>query len=263
MGDHETMMPLNGKQNGAGRDTRHRMEAAVRTLLEGLGEDPDRQGLQDTPRRMVDALLHSTDGYGHTPADVVGGAVFDESECGEIVIVRDIAVHSLCEHHMLPFFGKAHVAYVPSEGKVLGLSKVARLVELFARRLQVQERLTTQVCPSRLVDHGSRRSPRGWLTVQLPSPCRWPPHSWTSSSPSAWAWCSSARTCACLCAACANLALPQSPAPSSETWMRSFARISSPAAVPPPGADLVQSEYSGSRLAPLVTRGARKNVGGG
>jgi GTP cyclohydrolase I len=125
---------------------RERMEEAVRTLLECLGEDPEREGLIDTPKRMAKALLDCTCGYRQTAAEVVGSAIFNEESCGDIVIVRDIPVHSLCEHHMLPFMGKAHVAYIP-DGKVIGLSKIGRIVDMFSRRLQVQERLTQQVRP--------------------------------------------------------------------------------------------------------------------
>jgi len=123
---------------------RERMEEAVRTLLECLGEDPEREGLRDTPKRMAKALLDCTCGYPRTAAEVVGDAIFNEESCGDIVLVRDIPVHSLCEHHMLPFMGKAHVAYIPDR-KVIGLSKVGRIVDMFSRRLQVQERLTQQV----------------------------------------------------------------------------------------------------------------------
>lgn len=133
-----------GSAGIAKKRKRERMEAAVRTLLECLGEDPEREGLVDTPARMSKALLDCTAGYLLSPADVIGDAIFNEDRCGDMVIVRDIGVHSLCEHHMLPFYGKAHVAYVP-DGKVIGLSKLGRLVGMYARRLQVQERLTEQV----------------------------------------------------------------------------------------------------------------------
>jgi GTP cyclohydrolase I len=108
-----------------------------------LGEDPQRQGLARTPLRVAKAMDFLTSGYDLTAEEVVRGAVFEE-DCNEMVIVRDIEFYSLCEHHMLPFFGHAHVAYVPA-GKVVGLSKVARVVDVFGRRLQVQERLTNQV----------------------------------------------------------------------------------------------------------------------
>ncbi len=118
-------------------------EAAVRELLTILGEDPEREGLRSTPRRVVESLAHLTSGYGADLEDIVAGAVFAESY-DEMVLVRDIAFYSLCEHHLLPFHGRAHVAYIPA-GRVLGLSKLPRIVDAFARRLQVQERLTTEI----------------------------------------------------------------------------------------------------------------------
>jgi GTP cyclohydrolase I len=118
-------------------------EAVVRRMLEMLGEDPDREGLHRTPQRVANALTWLTRGYETDVKDVVGSAVFEE--CHEnMVMVRDIELYSLCEHHLLPFFGKAHVAYIPT-GKIVGLSKIPRIVEVFARRLQVQERLTEQI----------------------------------------------------------------------------------------------------------------------
>jgi GTP cyclohydrolase IA len=118
-------------------------EAVVRRMLELLGEDPDREGLLRTPQRVANALTWLTRGYETDVKEVVGTAVFEE--CHEnMVMVRDIELYSLCEHHLLPFFGKAHVAYIPN-GKIVGLSKIPRLVEVFARRLQVQERLTEQI----------------------------------------------------------------------------------------------------------------------
>jgi GTP cyclohydrolase I len=118
----------------------------VSSQLELLGEDPDREGLLRTPDRVAKSLQWLTRGYALSPEDVVGDAVFAE-EHESMVMIRDIELYSLCEHHMLPFFGKAHVAYIP-DGKILGLSKVPRLVEVFARRLQVQERLTEQIADS-------------------------------------------------------------------------------------------------------------------
>jgi len=118
-------------------------EELIRKLLLRLKEDPDREGLRRTPLRVAKALDFLTGGYGMTVQDVVRDAVFEE-QCEEMVIVKDIEFYSLCEHHVLPFFGKAHVAYLPDR-KVIGLSKVARIVDVFARRLQVQERLTNQV----------------------------------------------------------------------------------------------------------------------
>jgi GTP cyclohydrolase IA len=115
----------------------------VEEMLRVLGEDPQREGLVRSPQRVADSLLFLTSGYAMTVEDIVGGAVFAEPY-EEMVLVKDIELYSLCEHHMLPFFGKAHVAYLP-RGRVVGLSKLARIVDMFARRLQVQERLTTQI----------------------------------------------------------------------------------------------------------------------
>ncbi len=118
-------------------------EGLVRKMLVRVGESPEREGLQRTPLRVAKAMDFLTSGYDSTVEDVVRNAVFEEA-CEEMVLIRDIEFYSLCEHHMLPFFGRAHVAYLP-KGKIIGLSKVARIVDLFARRLQVQERLTNQV----------------------------------------------------------------------------------------------------------------------
>ena len=115
----------------------------VRAILAGLGEDPDREGLQKTPERVERALRFLTQGYQTDICTLLNGALFTVSY-DEMVIIKDIDVYSMCEHHLLPFFGKAHVAYIPN-GKVVGLSKVPRLVDAFARRLQVQERLTVQI----------------------------------------------------------------------------------------------------------------------
>jgi len=119
------------------------MREAVRTLLLGVGEDPEREGLQRTPKRVVDAMRFLTGGYHQSLDELVNGAIFDEGH-NELVLVRDIGFFSLCEHHMLPFMGRAHVGYIPNQ-KVVGLSKLARIVEMYARRLQVQERLTRQI----------------------------------------------------------------------------------------------------------------------
>jgi GTP cyclohydrolase I len=119
------------------------MEAAVRALLAGMGEDPAREGLQKTPERVARSLRFLTSGYGEDPQALLNEALFTVSY-DEMVLVKDIDVFSMCEHHLLPFYGKAHVAYIPN-GKVVGLSKIPRLVDMFARRLQVQERLTTQI----------------------------------------------------------------------------------------------------------------------
>ncbi len=115
----------------------------VRELLKRLGEDPEREGLLRTPDRVADSLKWLTRGYDQTVEEVIGTAIFNENH-HNMVVVKDIDFYSMCEHHMLPFFGKIHVAYIPN-GRILGLSKVPRIVEVFARRLQVQERLTEQV----------------------------------------------------------------------------------------------------------------------
>jgi GTP cyclohydrolase I len=115
----------------------------VRELLVKVGEDPDREGLMKTPLRVDRSMAFLTSGYRTDVQEVVNGAIFHE-ECDDIVVVRDVEFYSMCEHHMLPFFGTAHVAYVP-DGKVIGLSKIPRIVEIFSRRLQLQERMTRQV----------------------------------------------------------------------------------------------------------------------
>ena len=118
-------------------------QTLVHEMLEQLGEDPKREGLRQTPARVEASLKWLTRGYGMDVEEVVGDAVFEEKH-ESMICVRDIEIYSMCEHHMLPFFGKAHVAYLPN-GKIVGLSKIPRVVEVFARRLQVQERLTDQV----------------------------------------------------------------------------------------------------------------------
>ncbi len=115
----------------------------VRAILAALGEDPAREGLLKTPERVEAALRSLTRGYGQTVEAVIGDALFEEGH-ESMILVRDIELYSLCEHHMLPFFGRAHVAYIP-HGRIVGLSKLARIVDVFARRLQVQERLTDQI----------------------------------------------------------------------------------------------------------------------
>ncbi|AAM72018.1 MAG TPA: GTP cyclohydrolase I FolE [Chlorobaculum sp.] len=119
------------------------MTDAVYSLLKGVGEDPEREGLLLTPERVAKSLRFLTKGYRQDPEQLLKKAVFTESY-DEMVLVKDIDIYSMCEHHMLPFFGKAHVAYIP-DGKIVGLSKIPRVVEVFARRLQVQERLTQQI----------------------------------------------------------------------------------------------------------------------
>lgn len=115
----------------------------IRSILKEIGEDPARDGLKNTPIRVDRAMRFLTSGYSMDPDEVLGKALFDVAY-DEMVIVRDIEVFSLCEHHLLPFFGKCHVGYIPN-GRVIGLSKIPRLVDMYARRLQVQERLTTQI----------------------------------------------------------------------------------------------------------------------
>ncbi len=118
-------------------------EKLIRRELELLGEDPDREGLLKTPQRVANSMTFLTEGYSSSAEEVVGKGIFKE-EHDNMIMVRDIELYSLCEHHMLPFFGKAHVAYIPN-GKIVGLSKIPRIVDVYARRLQVQERLTEQI----------------------------------------------------------------------------------------------------------------------
>jgi GTP cyclohydrolase I len=132
-----------GEPSRLGADNEAELERLVHRQLALLGEDPDREGLVRTPRRVARSLAWLTRGYGQTAHSAVGEGVFAESH-DHMIMVRDIELYSMCEHHMLPFFGKAHIAYIPS-GRILGLSKLPRIVEVFARRLQVQERLTGQI----------------------------------------------------------------------------------------------------------------------
>jgi GTP cyclohydrolase I len=135
--------PATGQPLGAEAERRREFSALVRRELELLGEDPERPGLAKTPVRVANALTWLTRGYEQRVEDVIGDAVFDE-EHQNMVMVRDIELYSLCEHHLLPFFGRAHVAYIP-DGRIVGLSKLPRIVEVYARRLQVQERLTEEI----------------------------------------------------------------------------------------------------------------------
>ena len=127
-----------------GGDVQSRYADAVRAQLALLGEDPTREGLRNTPDRAAKAASFLTSGYGQTAEGVVGDALFAAEGHEHMVLVRDIELYSLCEHHLLPFFGKVHIAYIPGE-KIVGLSKLPRIVEVFARRLQVQERLTEEI----------------------------------------------------------------------------------------------------------------------
>jgi len=120
-----------------------RRREIVKDLLESIGEDPTREGLQRTPERVSNSFEELTQGTEQRLEDVVGQGVFNE-DCSEMVIVKDIEFYSLCEHHMLPFYGRVHVAYIP-DGRIIGLSKIPRIVDMFARRLQVQERMTSQI----------------------------------------------------------------------------------------------------------------------
>jgi GTP cyclohydrolase I len=125
-----------------------------RALLKSIGENPDRDGLQTTPERSAKALKHLTQGYEQSLDEVVNGAIFD-SDNDQMVIVKDIEVYSMCEHHMLPFIGKCHIAYLPA-GKVIGLSKLARITDMYARRLQIQENLTEQIAGAVELTTGAR-----------------------------------------------------------------------------------------------------------
>lgn len=129
--------------NNYDQETTQNISDHYKDILTQLGEDPNREGLLKTPERVSKALQYLTHGYDLDPAEILRGALFNE-EYDEMVIVKGIEVYSMCEHHMLPFFGKAHVAYIPN-GKIVGLSKIPRVVDAFARRLQVQERLTNQI----------------------------------------------------------------------------------------------------------------------
>jgi GTP cyclohydrolase I len=122
------------------------MQEELRKILIELGEDPDRQGLRRTPQRFEEAMRFLTRGYGQDPKEFINGAIF-EQDYDEMVTLRNIDFYSLCEHHLIPFFGKCHVAYLP-KGRIIGLSKIARIIEMYSRRIQIQERMTTQIAES-------------------------------------------------------------------------------------------------------------------
>lgn len=128
-----------------------KIEQCVREILVQIGEDPEREGLRDTPSRVADAYRYLTSGYHMDPDRLINNAIF-HAEIDNMVIVRDIDFYSLCEHHLLPIFGRCHVGYIPENGEVLGLSKVARIVDMYARRLQLQERMTEQIAHA-IMDH--------------------------------------------------------------------------------------------------------------
>ncbi|HEX6335111.1 MAG TPA: GTP cyclohydrolase I FolE [Flavisolibacter sp.] len=131
------------KKEGFDKETTEELIASYKNIIQLLGENPEREGLQKTPERMAKSMQYMTHGYGEDAVAILNSARFKES-VSEMVIVKDIELFSMCEHHMLPFFGKAHIAYIPN-GYITGLSKLARVVDVYARRLQVQERLTTQI----------------------------------------------------------------------------------------------------------------------
>jgi GTP cyclohydrolase I len=142
------------RRNGARDETERRGAELMRELLALVGDHPDRSGLRDTPLRAFRALRWLTRGSTLTARDVIGSGVFEERH-DSMVLVRDIELYSLCEHHMLPFYGRAHVAYIPAD-RIVGLSKIARVVDVFARRLQVQERLTDQIADAIMSEIGAR-----------------------------------------------------------------------------------------------------------
>ncbi|ARN76113.1 GTP cyclohydrolase I FolE [Oceanicoccus sagamiensis] len=133
----------NAKDTANPEDSLENMITAFEQIIDGVGEDRQRDGLLDTPKRAAKAMQFLTKGYDQTVEEIVNGALF-ESDANEMVLVSDIELYSMCEHHMLPFIGKCHVAYIPN-GKVVGLSKIARIVDMYARRLQIQESLTSQI----------------------------------------------------------------------------------------------------------------------
>lgn len=133
---------------------KEKIERAVRDILEAIGEDPDREGLIETPKRVANMYEEILGGINQSPEEHL--KIFNEPGNDEMVIVRDIPLYSVCEHHLLPFVGKAHIAYIPNEGKIIGLSKLARIVNVYAKRLQVQERLTAEVADFLYIKLGAK-----------------------------------------------------------------------------------------------------------
>ncbi len=133
---------------------KEKIERAIRDILEAIGEDPDREGLKETPKRVANMYEEILGGINQSPEEHL--KIFNEPGNDEMVIVRDIPLYSVCEHHMLPFVGKAHIAYIPNEGKIIGLSKLARIVSVYAKRLQVQERLTAEVADFLYIKLGAK-----------------------------------------------------------------------------------------------------------
>jgi len=133
---------------------KEKIERAIRDILEAIGEDPDREGLKETPKRVANMYEEILGGINQSPEEYL--KIFNEPGNDEMVIVRDIPLYSVCEHHMLPFVGKAHIAYIPNEGKIIGLSKLARIVSVYAKRLQVQERLTAEVADFLYIKLGAK-----------------------------------------------------------------------------------------------------------
>ncbi len=133
---------------------KEKIERAIRDILEAIGEDPDREGLKETPKRVANMYEEILGGINQSAEEHL--KIFNEPGNDEMVIVRDIPLYSVCEHHMLPFVGKAHIAYIPNEGKIIGLSKLARIVSVYAKRLQVQERLTAEVADFLYIKLGAK-----------------------------------------------------------------------------------------------------------
>lgn len=142
-GKHSKASAKSGSKGALPEDSIEYIQPRIEEIIASFGEDPTREGLLDTPKRFAKSMHFLTSGYGKSAQEVVGSALF-KAESSEMIIVRDIELYSMCEHHMLPFFGKAHVAYIPNK-KIIGLSKIPRIVDVYSRRLQVQERLTAQI----------------------------------------------------------------------------------------------------------------------